>query len=80
MTPQSAREWGAALTVWLGYALLIFISAVWYFTDRIEPLLVTTAALLLGVGYGGQALAALRAPQPPPALPPSTEDGNGGAS
>jgi hypothetical protein len=43
----------------------------WAFTDRVEPLFVTTGGTLLAIGQGARALAELK--KPPPGSPPPPE-------
>lgn len=65
-------DWASAGPRLLGALILLFCVVFWAFTDRVEPLFVTTGGGLLALGQGVQALAELK--QPPPAPPISPQE------
>lgn len=79
-TPQGLEDWAAALGRWVGIAGLVFCTAFWAITNRVEPALVTVFGGALAVGQGARVLAELRRPPEPPevARASSTSTAEGG--
>ena len=69
LTPNTASEWGSALTRWFGMTGLAACFLVWLITGQVEPLFITAFGGLLAAGQGADALAELRSPPAPP-IPP----------
>jgi hypothetical protein len=66
-------EWSSAGPRLLGALILVFCVVFWAFTNRVEPLFVTTGGGLLALGQGVQALAELKQPPPPAPIEPQGE-------
>jgi hypothetical protein len=64
-------DWASAGPKLLGAAILIFSVVFWAFTERVEPLFVTTGGGLVGSGYIIDGLLELRRPPPPPPRAPA---------
>jgi hypothetical protein len=57
-------DWSEWFPKLLGGAILVFAVIFWAFTDRVEPLFVTTGGTLLAIGQGARALTELKKPVP----------------
>lgn len=57
---QEFDAWLSTIARAIGMIGLIAFGVVWIVSDRVEPVLVTTAGILYGLGKGGEALATLR--------------------
>jgi hypothetical protein len=66
MRKLATIDWGEWFPKILGGLMLIFTVIFWAFTDRVEPLFVTTGGGLLAIGQGAKALGELRRPPEPP--------------
>lgn len=75
---QHRIDWGSAGPKLLGAGILVFCLVFWAFTNRVEPLFVTTGGALLAIGQGAQALGELRTAPPPPRSRQENPNGEGG--
>jgi hypothetical protein len=56
----SRIDWNEWFPKLMGGVILVFTVVFWAFTNRVEPLFVTTGGGLLAIGYVGKARAALK--------------------
>jgi hypothetical protein len=71
-------DWASAGPRLLGAGIIVFCVIFWAFTDRVEPLFVTTGGTLLAIGQGTEALIELRRPPEPPIGAGDTNSAGGG--